>query len=296
MVNTVQSEPAKEKGGIQSIERAFAILEAIASHTEGIGLGELSRAVGLHNSTTFHITKTMVTLGYVTQNPATKSYSIGRPIYALAASAVQEVQLVNISHPILEDLNRETGELSHLAVRSGDEIIIVAKTDGHSAFDFRSRVGMARPAHCTAVGKILLAALSDGELERRLSAGTLESFTKNTITDATRLRENIERIRADGVAFDDEEFHRDVRCVALPVRDFTGQVIAAVGVSGPIWRMSLPSLQDVTEKVRKTAIRLSRELGYKEGEAYSLPDKIRSGAKDSQGAAKPERTPKVKAS
>lgn len=267
-----QAGPGKERGGIQSIERAFSILEAIARKPNGIGLGELSREVGLHNSTTFNLAKTMVSLGYVHQDPVNKTYTIGRPIYALAASAIHEVQLVKIAYPLLEELNRETGELSHLAVRSGEEIIIVAKTDGHSAFDFRSRVGMARPAHCTAVGKILLAALPDAELDRWLGVETMESYTENTITDPDRLREDIERVRANDVAYDDEEFHKDVRCVAVPVHDFTGQTIAAVGISGPIWRLSLPVLTEVTRHVREVAERLSRELGYAGPEAAEASD------------------------
>ena len=265
MTKKNKSDSDKDRGrggGIQSIERAFAILEAIARRPDGIGLGDLSREVDLHTSTAFNLAKTMVTLGYVRQDPVAKTYSIGRPIYALAASAINDVQLVNIAYPLLDELNRETGELCHLAARSGDDIVILAKTDGHSAFGVRDRVGTSRPAHCTAIGKVLLAAMPDTEVDRFLQTGPFQPYTKNTIVDPERIREEIVRVRSGNVAFDDEEFQYEVRCVAVPVRDFTGQTMAALGVSGPIWRISLPKLHEMTDRIRDVAKRLSRNLGY----------------------------------
>src|SRR5471030_3243793 len=103
-------DPAKERGGVQSIVRAFAIAEEIARNREGIGLAELSKRVGLHNSTTFHLVKTMVTLGYVRQLKDSKRYRIGRPLFALAASALDELEMMSIATPILEQLSRDTCE------------------------------------------------------------------------------------------------------------------------------------------------------------------------------------------
>jgi len=97
--------------------RAFSILEEVARHREGIGLAELSKLVGLHNSTTFHLAKTMVSLGYMRQERDSKRYRVGRPLFALAASALDEIEMVNLATPVLEDLSRETGESGHFAVR-----------------------------------------------------------------------------------------------------------------------------------------------------------------------------------
>ncbi len=100
----------RQRVGIQSLGRAFGILEEIARHRDGIGLADLSRLVGLHNSTTFHLAKTMVALGYVRQEKGSKRYRIGRPLFALAASALDEIEMVNVATPVLEDLARQTGE------------------------------------------------------------------------------------------------------------------------------------------------------------------------------------------
>ena len=96
----------RARGGVQSLGRAFSILEEVARHREGIGLAELSKLVGLHNSTTFHLAKTMVTLGYMRQERDSKRYRVGRPLFALAASALDEIEMVNLATPILEDLSR----------------------------------------------------------------------------------------------------------------------------------------------------------------------------------------------
>ncbi|MCL4764880.1 MAG: IclR family transcriptional regulator [Hyphomicrobiaceae bacterium] len=252
----------KERGGVQSIERAFAILEEVALHREGIRLGDLSRSVGLHNSTTFHLVKTMVLLGYLRQMPGTKCYRIGRPLFTLAASALDETEMVTLATPVLESLSKATEESCHFAVRSGDDVVVLARTAGTGAFQLAERAGVVRPAHCTALGKVLLASLSPDQLEDFLKRRALTSFTPKTITDPELLRREVEEARRNGIAYDDGEFNSEVRCVAVAVRNFSGQVVGAVGVSGPVWRLSLAALQDKARLVRERAVKLSSEFGY----------------------------------
>ena len=253
----------RQRVGVQSLGRAFAILEEIARHREGIGLADLSKRVGLHNSTTFHLVKTLVSLGYVRQERESKRYRVGRPLFALAASSLDEIEMVNLATPILEDLARETGESSHFAVRMGDAVVVIARTSGPGAFQLTDRVGVVRPAHCTALGKVILAALRPEQLERLLERVALVPSTEKSITEATALLSEIEEVRRSGIAFDDGEFNIEVRCVAVPVKDFTGQVIGALGISGPIWRLSIQALQSRAKIVQTAADRLSAEFGHK---------------------------------
>ncbi len=249
-------------GGVQSIGRAFAILEEVARNRDGIGLAELSKRVGLHNSTTFHLVKTMVSLGYVRQLKDSKRYRIGRPLFALAASALDEIEMMSLATPVLEDLSRETGESAHFCVRMGDSVVVLARTSGPGAFQLTDRVGVVRPAHSTALGKVMLAALSDQQLDRYLGHAELKPHTPNTIVSADRLRREIVEVRRAGMAFDDGEFDSELRCVALPVRDYTGQVIGAIGISGPVWRLSIDTLQKRARIVRAAADKLSAQFGY----------------------------------
>ena len=251
----------RQRGGVQSLGRAFAILEQVARHREGIGLAELSKLVGLHNSTTFHLAKTMVSLGYIRQERETKRYRVGRPLFALAASALDEIEMVNVATPIMEDLSRQTGETSHFAVRMGDAVVVIARTSGPGAFQLTDRVGVVRPAHCTALGKIILAALRPDQLKRFLERVDLTPSTKKSITDPAVLLREIAEIRRSAVAIDDGEFNPEVRCIAVPVYNFTGDVVGALGVSGPVWRMTDQLMQSRAKSVKAAASRLSGEFG-----------------------------------
>jgi IclR family transcriptional regulator, KDG regulon repressor len=254
----------RQRVGVQSLGRAFAILEAIARHRDGIGLADLTRIVGLHNSTTFHLAKTMVSLGYLRQEKETKRYRIGRPLFALAASALDEIEMVNLATPVLEELSRKTGESSHFAVRMGDAVVVIARTGGPGAFQLADRVGVVRPAHCTALGKVILASLSEDQLRRFLDRVELKPSTEKSITDVRTLLREIAEVRYTGVAYDEGEFNLEVRCVAVPVRDFTGQIAGALGISGPIWRQTGRGQQARAKTLQAAAARLSAAFGARD--------------------------------
>jgi IclR family transcriptional regulator, KDG regulon repressor len=251
-----------QRSGVQSLARAFAILEEVARNRDGIGLSELSRRVGLHNSTAFHLVKTMVSLGYIRQISSSKRYRIGSPVFALASGALDEIEMVSLATPLLEGLSRESGESSHFALRQGDAVVVVARTSGSGAFQLADRVGVVRPSHCTALGKVVLAALRPEHFERYLARAELKAFSPKSITEIEPLRREIADVRKNGIAFDDGEFDTELRCVAVPVHDFTGEVIGAIGVSGPVWRMSLQTLQNVARLVQAAAAKLSARFGF----------------------------------
>jgi DNA-binding IclR family transcriptional regulator len=254
---------ARVRGGIQSLERAFAILEQVARHRDGITLAELCKSVGLHSSTTFHLVRTMAQLGYASQDTDSKRYRIGRKVFSLAAGALDENELANRAVPVLELLTERAGESSHFAIRSGDDIVIIAKTGGAGMFQMVDRTGAVRPPNATALGKVLLAALTPAQIERHLERRELARFTPKTIIEREPLLAELEQVRRDGIAFDDGEFDAEVRCVAVPVYDFLGRVAGAIGISGPMWRLSLQALHEKSKLVRQAAAEFSAELGYR---------------------------------
>ena len=247
---------------VQSLERAFSILESVANSNQPLGLADLSRATGLHTSTTFHLIKTLIVLGYVIQDEA-KRYRIGPRLFMQAAGAFNEVELVNLAMPHLKRLAEETGETTHLAVRADAGIAVIAKVDARSSVRNSERVGLVRPAYCTAIGKVLLGALPREELDAYLRGGPFEAYTPKTITAPAALREEIRRVAAAGTGSDDAEFNHELRCIAAPVRNFTQQTIAALGISGPVWRVTLKDMQRLSARVAATADELSRDLGFR---------------------------------
>ena len=184
-------------------------------------------------------------------------------MFSLAASAFDENELVNRATPVLELLTDRSGESSHFAIRSGNDIVIVAKTGGTGMFQVVDRTGAVRPANATALGKVLLAALTPAQLQRYLDKHELSRFTPKTIVERVALLAELEQVCRNGIAFDDGEFDAEVRCVAAPVYDFLGRVAGAIGISAPMWRLSLQSLHEKSKLVRQSAAAFSAELGYR---------------------------------
>lgn len=139
---------------------------------------------------------------------------------------------------------------------------MINRIEGNSPVGLAERIGIPRPAHCTALGKVLLAHIAAAELRTYLERHELKPFTPRTITAVPSLEEELARVRGQGFAFDDEELAQGIRCLAAPVRNFAGQVVAAIGVSAPVWRLGMERVPHLAEVVKVSAHRLSRQLGY----------------------------------
>lgn len=263
----IKVEPARraasgESGKIQSLKRAAAILDAVARQPEGISLAQLSAELDLHSSTAFHLIQTLVGLGFLTQLADNRRYRIGTRLFTLAAGALDETALLSLATPILERLSAETGHAAHLAVRSRHEIIVIARTAATGLLQLAGHPGATRPAHATAIGKMLLAAMPPEDLDRLLQTLALPAFTPNTLTDPASLRREIDTVRCTGIAHDNCELDADVRCIAVPVHDFAGRCAAAMGLSGPAWRLTPHALKEKARQLTAAAAELSAQLGH----------------------------------
>ena len=273
MAKDTKDKPQKEPG-VQSIRRAFAILEAVALSPEGVTLAQLSKMVDLHTSTTFHLAKTMVAMGIIRQDENSKGYHIGARLFGLAAGATDEMELVQLAQPILQKLALDTGENSHIAVPTPEGVVIIEKCDGSAQVRMNERIGAIRPLHATAIGKAVLSGLEDEALAKFAENARLDGITAKTITVADRLVQEIQQVRRDGIAYDDTEFNEEARCMAAPVKDFSGRVIGSLGISGPVWRVGLQDLPRLGESVKQAADELSKALGHSRFHSSSDLDKI----------------------
>lgn len=253
----------RDEGRIQSLERGFMVLEAVARQRDGITLSELSRLLELHTSTLYHLTRTLVALGYLRTGPDDKRYRVGRGIYQLASACLDEAELCAIVEPHLDRLANATGEATHFAIWERRKALILTRREGPNALQITERAGTLRPVYCTAIGKALLSGLSDEVYEEYVAEIDFEPVAPSTLRDAAALRPQIERVRRDGVAYDDCEFNPEVRCMAAPVRDFRGRVLGAIGFSGPVWRLSLTGMNDFVAVTRSIAAEVSSELGFR---------------------------------
>ncbi len=248
---------------IESADRLLRVLESFRAGELDLSLGEIAARTGLPKSSIHRVLATLVAHRLVERDPQTRRYRLGIRLFELGSVAIHERGLHTAAHPALEQLSAESGETCHLAVLSETEAVYVYKLDGPSSIIMSSRVGGRAPCHATSIGKVLAAWAGD-DLLRALSASPLRGYTPHTITSVPAFLAELERVRAAGFALDLEEFEEGLRCVAAPVRDHTGRVVAAIGIAGPRRRMEDEVLNAHVQKVLAAAAELSRNLGYVE--------------------------------
>lgn len=258
----VKSE-ARREYSIQSVVRSFRILDTIAGAEEEIGAQQISRAVGLHISTAFRFLQNLVQSGVVEQNSETGKYRLGLKLLTWGMRVLRQMDLRRDAAPLLRELSEKTGETIHMNVYDRGAAIYIEKIESRTPLRGFSEVGKAAPLHCTGVGKVLMAALPAKELADLLKRNPLKRFTPNTINETRALKKELERIRAQGVAMDNEEHEPGIRCVAAPVRNHTGKVVASISVAGRTTSVTPARVPELIQAVRETAEKISSRLGYR---------------------------------
>ncbi|NLG85176.1 MAG: IclR family transcriptional regulator [Firmicutes bacterium] len=247
---------------VQSVERSLAILEAMAREGEPMSLKDISAEVELTPSTVHRLLATLMSRGFVRQDPSTGHYFLGLKALEIGTSLLTALEIRSIARPFLWRLVEECGETANLAVLDGLEVVYIDQVETENLIKMRARLGWRGPAHCTAAGKVLLAALSDAELDRLLAGRILKRHTVRTITDPERLREELRRVREEGYALDFGEMEPAIRCAAAPIRNHEGAVAYAVSVSGPSVRINGDRLRRVIlPVVLRAAEAIGKELG-----------------------------------
>jgi IclR family transcriptional regulator, KDG regulon repressor len=254
---------------IQAIERAVSILNAFSPEDPELGVTELAERLGLHKSTVHRFMVNLDAAGLVERNPRTGRYRLGLRIFELGGLVMQQMNLWDEALPFLEGLVHDTGETGHLAVLDGGEAIYIERVEARRALRVPSAIGRGYPAHATNLGKVLLADLARERVEAIVADRGLAAYTPHTITDLPRLEAELERIRALGYAVDNEEYDEGLRCIGAPVRDHSGHVVAALGIGGPVTRITPDRVDPLAELVMTAARGLSRRLGAHRSGAYA---------------------------
>ena len=227
-----------EKGGVQSLDRAFTLLELLCKSPGGLAIHQLSELTGLHKSTVHRLLAAMAERGYV-RRMGDGVYRAGMRICELSDYVQQNLDVVELAREPMEGLSRRTGETVHLVERDGDEVVYIYKVDSiHGAIRMVSRIGMRRPMYCTGMGKAILAFQSDEQVLDYWKGTEHESYTDHTIVRQEAFLREIHEIRRRGYALDNEENELGVRCVAAAIPDWQGDVSYALSISAPISRMT----------------------------------------------------------
>lgn len=248
---------------VQSLERALTILNKLSDYPEGIQIARLSEQVGLSKSTVHRLLATLSSMNYVVKDVETDKYKLGLQVLFLSRNILNNNDIVHTSKPYLEKLSREINETVHLCIEDRGEIVYIDKIESNQTIRMFSRVGNRAPMYCTAVGKILYSGMETGYFEELISKVNFIAKTEATITSPEALREEIDKIKKQKYALDNIENEEGIRCIAAPIYNHSGKIIASFSVSGPSNRVTMDRINDILiEKMRQTSLDISRNLGY----------------------------------
>ncbi len=248
-----------------SVCRLFQIIEYLAGSDDWVSLREMARALHISAASAYRTLNSLKEMGYVRQRSQDSTYQLTLKIAWLSAQVLEHVQLRQIAHPFLQHLTSVTNETTHLAVLEGTEFVYIDKVDNTQAVRMRSRVGQRGMLHCTAAGKSMLAFLPEAEAEPILKRLKFPALTERTITDLTKFREQLDRVRRQGYAVDDEENEVGIRCIGSPIYDHSGQISGALSVSGWTITMTRERMPQLAPELVQACQRISEELGFSGG-------------------------------
>ena len=244
---------------LAAVERATAVLDALAAAGGELGTTELARRTGVNVSTVSRLLGTLAAAGYVEQVPETGRYRLGAHVLQLANAVLARLDVRTLARPVLERLVDAVGETATVSLPAGDEAVTVDFVPGRASVISVARVGRPSVAHATAVGKVMLAFSSS---RSTLPDEPLTAYTTRTIVDPAALALEVERVRREGTARAVGERESDLNAVAAPVLDGRGALAAILGVQGPAARFDVTALDAAVPQLEAAARRLSQALGH----------------------------------
>ncbi len=246
-----------------AVERALAILEAVAQEAEGLSNAEISRKLEIPKSSASYILRTLETQGYLTRNPETGKYRVGLKVLSLSRGALSGIDVREVALPIMRHLMGKTNLTCHLAILDGPDAVYIEKVEPQGFIKMDTWVGRRMRVHATSVGKSLVAHIPQERLEKILAERGMEKRTPKTITTLPRLLKDLEKVRAQGYAVDDEENNMGARCVGAPVFNQDGTIEAALGLSGTTNQVNPHTMPRILEHLKDAARHVSMQLGYR---------------------------------
>jgi IclR family KDG regulon transcriptional repressor len=258
----VKAKQAGEPRRLSSVATAIELLKAFSEDEVELGISTLAKRLGVAKSTAHRLATTLLTANLLEQDRASGKYRLGIALFRLGTLVRRRMNVSEVARPHLFSLRQTTNETVHLAILDGTEIMYVYFLESTQAVRMRSDLGLRKPAYCTAEGQAILAFSPPETVDAVIQKG-LHARTPQTITDPGGLMKALETVRQKGCAIEDEESEVGVRCIAAPIRNDAGEVVAAVGVAGPVSRLSKKALTGFMPHVIETAEAISARLGHR---------------------------------
>lgn len=240
--------------------RALRVLEILGAARGPVGVADVASGIGADRSTAYRMLMTLHEAGYVTRDAGGKTYQLGYKLLTLASALLDGNERAEVVLDSIRELSDQTGETVHYCVLDRDASVLVYRAKGTQLVSVDFKIGDRAPLHCTSIGKALLA-YQDARLVEDVIARGLPKVASKTITDPDAFRVELIKVRRQGFAFDDLEFHDDMRCVSVPIFEAAGVVRAGISLSGPRSRYTLARLEELKDLTVVTARNLVRRLG-----------------------------------
>ena len=263
--------PGARRARLSSVANSIRLVKVFSETESELGISALAARLGLAKSTVHRLAATLVDYDMLEQNRETGRYRLGLSLFELGSLVRRKMDVWGEARPQLHALREMTGETAQLAIFDHLNVLYIHKMESRQAVRMSSNVGSRGPAYCTGVGKALLAFQPPEVIRLVIDAG-LVRHTESTITTADALQKELAAVRGRGYAVDNEEMEAGLRCVAAPIRDHSGRVIAAIGVAGPVQRMTRKILQTYVPLVTASADAVSRRLGSASAPNFSASE------------------------
>lgn len=248
---------------IKTVERVLQILETFSLDKPEYTAYELAQKVGIPQSTIYRFLRILVRKGFLEQDQITKKFHLGIRVFELGSIVLKSMKLPKIALPFIEELSNKSGETVHLGILDGYEVVSIESIESQYSLRIANPIGKRCCLHSTGIGKAILAFLPDEKVLEVVKNRGLPKFTPNTITDIGTLRRELSLVRERGYAVDNQENELGIRCVAAPIRDYTGKVVASISISGPIIRITDEKIPEFAKLVIEVSSKISELLGYK---------------------------------
>ncbi|WP_027339883.1 IclR family transcriptional regulator [Halonatronum saccharophilum] len=253
---------------VQSVDRALNILEILVEAKDPIALSEISEMAALNISTVHRLLNTLIYRGFAAQDEESGKYKLGLRIFEIVNTLGDSISLKSVARPFLKEIVEECNETANLVVLDKGQVLYIDQVESTNMVRMFANIGSKGPAHSLGAGKVLLSSLTEEELDEVLEGIELTQFTPSTITSIEELKKNLKQIRKQGYAIDFEEMEEGVRCVAAPIKNDQGDIIAAISVSGPNIRITdrylfnklIPLVTSKAEEISKEVGGLSLEI------------------------------------
>jgi len=253
---------------IRTLDNSLSVLEALSQYNSPMSIKEVSERLQIYPSTVHRILDTLKYRGYVEQDPDTQKYQLGLKLVELGMSKLYQMDLTKEAAPYLKELVNQWNETVYLGVLAEGKVLVVAREDSTRNIRMVSEIGRRVPAHCTALGKVLLAYLPEEERKKILEEKKLPRFTKNTIIDKEKLEKELQKVKEQGFALDRGEYEDGLHCVAAPIRNYQERVVGAISIAGPAFRINVDKINNqnyLKEAVIQTSEKISKRLGSRKG-------------------------------